>query len=230
MTHKKKSVHCELQELDDESVEDFHYISPYLTGPTFIFTTSINIRYFTLCHKIIDCLYDEVKLFMLTFEESYLTAVDLQPEQVEDVWRAHLPRPLIPDDPLARHCSLSLSTGSEHSDNRRLAFISISRSCLEVPAITDGADRKCVLFKGLIEKWIKRLKVAEFEENNVCVSLNKSTLLRYWSGSYSQSVLALKVSGLSERSLRCHWDQLTTVDHPLNIINSVIHLIDQSHL
>lgn len=78
---------------------------------------------------------------MLTKSYSW-RAVDLHSQEVESVGRAHLPRPLIPDDPLARHCSLSLSTGSEHSDNRRLAFISISRSCLEVPAITDGGSRK----------------------------------------------------------------------------------------
>lgn len=38
-------------------------------------------------------------------------------EQVEEAAAAHLPRPLIPDEPLARHCSLSLSTGSEQSDS-----------------------------------------------------------------------------------------------------------------
>lgn len=50
---------------------------------------------------------------------------------------SHLPRPLIPEEPLARHCSRSLSSGSEVSARRRRASIAICRSCLDVPAIAE---------------------------------------------------------------------------------------------
>ena len=42
----------------------------------------------------------------------------------------------MPEDPRARHCSRSRSTGSEHAESCRLALMAISRSCLDVPAIT----------------------------------------------------------------------------------------------
>lgn len=47
----------------------------------------------------------------------------------------HLPSPLMPADPFAKHCRRSLSRGSVVLDRLLLAWIAISRSCLAVPGI-----------------------------------------------------------------------------------------------
>lgn len=85
----------------------------------------------------------------------------------------YLLRPLIPEDPLARHCSLSLSTGSEHAVSRRLALISISRSCLEVPAISVGNNNN------------NDNKKNDIKKNNNCYS-------KHWWGNISRGQMAMK--------------------------------------
>lgn len=70
---------------------------------------------------------------------------------MEDDWCPHLLRPLIPEEPLIRHCRRSRSTGSEVSDKRRWAFVAISRSCLAVPAIAVHHREKVLLIKALYQ-------------------------------------------------------------------------------
>lgn len=137
-----------------------------------------------------------IKLKSYICELFFRTAIQLL---CLDVWCAYLLRPLIPEDPLARHCSLSLSTGSEHLFSWRLALISISRSCLEVPAIADGPEGKGLLFKELGSltwgtEWIKRINEA-LTMKSVGVSLG---IFKCFSSSGSEKV------GL--RGLQCHWN------------------------
>lgn len=63
----------------------------------------------------------------------------------------HLLRPLIPEEPLIRHCRRSRSTGSVVSDKHRLAFVAISRSCLAVPAIAVHYQEKVLFIKTLYQ-------------------------------------------------------------------------------
>lgn len=70
---------------------------------------------------------------------------------LEDGQCPHLLRPLIPEEPLIRHCRRSRSTGSEDSDKRRWAFVAISRSCLAVPAMAVHHQEKVLFIKALYQ-------------------------------------------------------------------------------
>lgn len=64
-----------------------------------------------------------------------LAAETIRPNSGLDILHTHLPSPLMPADPFARHCRRSRSKGSVVLDRLLFALIAISRSCLAVPDI-----------------------------------------------------------------------------------------------